>query len=183
MAKIPFSKLNIKLKSEIREKEYQTSKGEVIKFEVLSYLPIKEKIEVISNIVNYSMDDNGFYNPIRLKIFTTLEIIYAYTNLTFSDSMKKDPFKLYDLLVQSNLYNDILSLIPEKEVEEIEDTVKIVVKNLYDYKNSFGGILELISNDYSSVDMDLSEIQKKINNEDTLSLIKEILPLTNASMD
>ena len=97
--------------------------------------------------------------------------------------MKKDPFKLYDLLVQSNLYNDILSLIPEKEVEEIEDTVKIVVKNLYDYKNSFGGILELISNDYSSVDMDLSEIQKKINNEDTLSLIKEILPLTNASMD
>ena len=46
--------------------------------------PINEKIDMISRIINWSLDDNGFYNPIRVKIFTALEIMYSYTNLTFT---------------------------------------------------------------------------------------------------
>ena len=63
---------------------YVNSKNETIEFEVKKYLPIEEKMEMISNIINQSVDDNGFYNPMRIKIFTTLEVIYAYTNLNFT---------------------------------------------------------------------------------------------------
>jgi hypothetical protein len=34
----------------------------------------------------------------------SLEIIYNYTNLSFTEKMKEDPFKLYDILINNNLY-------------------------------------------------------------------------------
>ena len=47
------------------------------------YLPLKDKIELVNNVINQSVDDNGFYNPIRVKLYMTLEIVYAYTNISF----------------------------------------------------------------------------------------------------
>ena len=63
MAKLPFSKLNIKANTNI-----STLGIGDIEIEVKEYLPIEEKLNLISRIVNQSVDDNGFYNPIKIKI-------------------------------------------------------------------------------------------------------------------
>ena len=182
MAKVPFSKLQASVNGEVTRMLYYNKAGEEVYYEVKHYLPIKEKLELVSNIINQSIDDNGFYNPMRVKMFMVLEIIYAYTNLSFTDKMKEDPFKLYDILVSAGIFTDIIDVIREKDWQEIQQNVWDVIKNIYDYKNSVAGILEMISNDYSAVNFNLEEIQNKLGSSESLELIKEILPLTNAAM-
>ena len=97
MAKVPFSKLQAVMNSSESILSYSNKAGEEIKYEVKSYLPFKEKLELVSSVINQSVDENGFYNPMRVKLYMTLETVYAYTNLSFTEKMKEDPFKLYDI--------------------------------------------------------------------------------------
>lgn len=182
MAKVPFSKFQAKVDSGITKLFYSNLAGEEICYEVKHYLPIQEKLELVGRIVNYSVDDNNFYNPMRVKIFMVLEVTYAYTNLSFTEKMKDDPFKLYDTLVSTGIFANIIDVIRENDWQEIQQNVWDVIKNIYDYKNSIAGILEMISNDYSAVNLNLEEIQNKLGSPESLELIKEILPLTNAVM-
>ena len=182
MAKVPFSKLQANLKTDVIECSYNNKNNEPIIFEVKTYLPFEKKLELVSNVINQSIDDNGFYNPMRVKLFMTLEIIYAYTNLNFTDKMKEDPFKLYDILVSTGIFANIIEAICENDWIEIQENVWATIKNLYDYKNSAMGILDMISTDYKNVDFDLSAIQEKLADPNSLDLLKEILPLANTSM-
>ena len=94
MAKVPFSKLQACINGSDCTVGYYNKAGEEIRYEVKHYLPIKEKLELVSRIINQSVDDNGFYNPMRVKLYMVLEVVYAYTNLSFTEKMKEDPFKL-----------------------------------------------------------------------------------------
>lgn len=179
MAKVAFSKLNAKVKEEVTQIKWEVSDSEIIFFEVRTYLPIEEKINMISRIINLSIDENNFYNPIRLKIFMALELIYAYTNLSFSTKQKENIFKLYDQLVSSGLYDNIIDCIPKSEIQEVEHIIITIIDNVYKYKNSALGIIDSISKDYSNVDNSLEEISDKLADPNILSLIKEIVPLMN----
>lgn len=178
MAKVPFSKLQAKVDGGATRNSYYNLAGEEIYYEVKHYLPIEEKLELVSRIINQSIDDNGFYNPMRVKLYMVLEITYAYTNLSFTEKMKEDPFKLYDILVSTGIFTDIIDVIREKDWSEIQDNVWTTIKNIYNYKNSVMGILENIANDYNNLNFDLEEIQKNISNPENLTLLKEIIDLS-----
>ena len=133
MAKVPFSKFQAKVDSGITKLFYSNLAGEEICYEVKHYLPIQEKLELVGRIVNYSVDDNNFYNPMRVKIFMVLEVTYAYTNLSFTEKMKDDPFKLYDTLVSTGIFANIIDVIRENDWQEIQQNVWDVIKNIYDF--------------------------------------------------
>ena len=181
MAKVPFSKLQANLKADMIECSYNNKNNEPIIFEVKTYLPFEKKLELVSNVINQSIDDNGFYNPMRIKLFMTLEIVYAYTNLNFTDKMKEEIFKLYDILISTGIYNNILDIIKD-EYDTIKDNIYDTIENIYKYKNSIMGILEAVSANYSDLNLNLDTIQNKLADPNSLSLIKEIMPLTNANM-
>jgi len=46
---------------------------------------MEDKSKVIENIINWSLDSTNFANPIRIKMNTVLEIMFAYTNINFTD--------------------------------------------------------------------------------------------------
>ena len=175
MAKIPFSKLDVKVNCIENAVTYTNSKGEEIIFQVKSYLPVKEKMDLVSRIINQSPDDNGFYNPMRVKLYTTLEVVYAYTNLTFTPKQKEDPFKLYDLLVSTGLYDNITSHICAEDLEELEESIWDTIKSIYNYKNSVMGILDDISTDYSNLNLDASEIHSKLADPENMALLRQVL--------
>lgn len=170
MAKLPFSKLGIKMVNDVQIVEWED-----YSFEVIQYLPFTKKLEMISNIVNLSIDDNGYYNPMRVKFFTTLETLYAYTNLTFTEKMKEDAFKLYDIVVSSGLFDAVVNALPEKEWKDIQENVQLTITNIYTYRNSAMGILETISTDYSNLDLDATNIQSKLSDPDNLALLKDVI--------
>ena len=175
MAKIPFSKLDVKINGSDCITTYYNSKNEEVQYEVKQYLPIKDKMDLVSRIINQSVDDNGFYNPIRVKLYMVLEIVYAYTNLSFTAKQKEDPFKLYDLLVSTGIFHNIVSYICENDWKEIQDSVWTTIKNIYDYQNSAMGILDTISTDYSNLNLDATEIQKKLADPENLDLLRNVM--------
>lgn len=175
MAKVPFSKLQAKVDGGATQNFYYNLAGDEIYYEVKHYLPIEEKLELVSRIINQSIDDNGFYNPMRVKLYMVLEIVYAYTNLSFTEKMKEDPFKLYDILVSTGIFTDIIDVIREKDWSEIQENVWSTINNIYNYKNSVVGILDTISSDYSNLNLDASEIQQKLADPENMSLLKDVL--------
>jgi hypothetical protein len=49
------------------------------------------------------------------------------------------------MVLSSGLFNKIVELIPEDEWEDLQNTVWHTISNIYEYKNSAAGILELLS--------------------------------------
>ena len=170
MAKVSFTKLGLKKNEEVGILHINEQD-----IEVKQYLPINEKLELISSVINSSADENNFSNPVKENVFLTLEILYHYTNINFTDKQKEDPVKLYDLVVSSGLVNKVTDLIPEEELDEVINGVAQSVKAIYTYKNSVLGILESISQDYSALNLDATEIQQKLADPDNMALLKQVL--------
>lgn len=170
MAKIPFTKLKLVKKDETVTFLYNEQEITVKK-----YLPVNEKLELISRVINAAADENRFYNPVKLDIFLNLEIVFAYTNINFTDKQKEDPSKLYDLLVQNDLLKEIISHIPTEEYDILETNLDDIVDSIYQYQNSVFGILDTVSADYNNLNLDASEIQQKLGDKDNLSFLREVL--------
>lgn len=170
MAKVSLTKLGLKVNQNVKNIEFNE---QII--EVKQYLPINEKLELISSVINSAADENNFSNPVKENVFLTLEILYHYTNINFTDKQKEDPVKLYDLVVSSGLVNKITDLIPEEELDEVINGVAQSVKAIYTYRNSVLGILESISQDYSALNLDATKIQQKLADPDNMALLKQVL--------
>ena len=170
MAKVSLTKLGLKVNQNVKNIEFNE---QII--EVKQYLPINEKLELISSVINSAADENNFSNPVKENVFLTLEILYHYTNINFTDKQKEDPVKLYDLVVSSGLVNKVTDLIPEEELDEVINGVAQSVKAIYTYRNSALGILESISQDYSALNLDATEIQQKLADPDNMALLKQVL--------
>ena len=177
MAKVPFSKLQASVDGCSIKTFFYDKSGNEVYYEVKHYLPFKEKLEMITKIVNQSVDDNGFYNPMRVKLYTVLEVVFAYTNLSFTEKQKEDPFKLYDLLVSTGIFMNVLKEIAEHDWTDIQDNIKTTIDNIYNYRNSIYGILNSISQDYAETSMNLENLSSIINDPNSLGLLKQILPL------
>lgn len=170
MAKISLTKLGLKVNQDIKTIEFNEQT-----IEVKQYLPVNNKLELISNIINASHDDNNFANPVKVSVFTTLEIMYFYTNINFTDKQKEDPTKLYDMLISSGLVAAVVNAIPKAEYNEVLCGVSDSIDAVYTYQNSIMGILDNISTDYSNLNLDASEIHKNLADPNNMALLKQIL--------
>ena len=170
MAKVSFTKLGLKKKEEIKN---ITINDQVI--EVKQYLPISDKINIITNVIENSADDNNFANPVKVEVFANLEIMYAYTNISFTDKQKGDPTKLYDLLEENGIIAEVIAAIPENEYALLLGWIDETIEAFYTYRNSVMGIMEQISTDYSNLSLDATEIQQKLADPQNLELLKDIM--------
>ena len=170
MAKVSLTKLGLKINQDAKTVDFN---GQNI--EVKQYLPVNEKLELISNVINASADDNNFANPIKVSVFTTLEVLYAYTNINFTDKQKEDPTKLYDTVISSGLVAEVVNAIPEAEYHELLTGIADSIDAVYKYYNSIFGILDRISQDYSDLDLDVNKITQTLNDPQNISLLKDIV--------
>ena len=146
-----------------------------IEVEVKQYLPINEKLQLISNVINAAADENNFSNPIKEDLFGTLEIIYAYTNLGFTEKQKEDPAKLYDDMISSGFADAIIKEIPSEEYNTIVNGINECTKAIYTYRNSLLGILEATVADYGNLELDANDLQSKMADPNNMALLKDVL--------
>lgn len=145
------------------------------KIEITQYLPLEKKLEVISSVVNESVDLKGYYAPYRLDLFMTIAIVQNYTNITITEKQQEDLGKLYDLLVSSGLYDEIKNNIPISEINYLEENISKTIHSIYEYKNSALGIMDAISKDYKDVTFDASKIQEALESGKGLETVREVL--------
>lgn len=165
-----FAKLGLKLENNI--KTIVINDQEI---EVKQYLPINDKLDLIATVINLSMDDNNFANPVKVQVYTKLEIIFRYTNLSFTDKQKEDLVKIYDLLESNHIFDLIITEIPESEYKYIYESTEKCVKEIYAYSNSIMGVLERLSADYSQTSFDIDALKTKLDNIGDVSLLQDIV--------
>ena len=171
MAKVSFSKLGLTKNQEVKILNWNEQN-----IEVRQYLPISEKLELISNVINFAHDGNAnFANPVQVEVFTGLELLYAYTNISFTDKQKEDPAKLFDLVKSSRLLDNVIMLIPANEYTDLVTGVQNSITAIYAYQNSVMGVLDNISTDYSGLNLDATEIQKALSDPNNMALLKNVL--------
>ena len=170
MPKIGFTKLGLKPNNEIQYIEFNEQT-----IEVKQYLPVEEKLELITKVLELSHDSNNFSNPIKVQVYTALEMIDRYTNISFTEKQKENPTKLYDLLSGNGLLEKIIDAIPQIEYDELTHGIYDTIDAVYSYQNSVLGILETVSQDYSNLNLDATEIQKKLADPNNMELLKDIM--------
>ena len=165
-----FAKMGLKLNTNV----VNISIGDQ-QIEVKQYLPINDKLVLISNVINQAADENNFANPIKLDVFAALEIVFSYTNIVFTDKQKEDLIKLYDVLESNNVFNTVISAIPEAEYKSIVEGIDACAQAIYTYRNSALGIMESITQNYDALNLDVEKLQESIGDEKNLAFLKEVL--------
>ena len=154
MAKVPYSKLGLTKNTEVKTINWNNQK-----IEVLQYLPTDEKTKLFERVLQSSVDDNNYYNITKVNFWIDLEIIFTYTNISFTEKQKEDLFKLYDTIKGSGLLKAVKDNMNKEELVEVIETVWDTIKNLYAYHNSAMGIMEAITADYSNLNLETTEIR------------------------
>lgn len=171
MAKVTFNKLNLIKNTEIKNIDINEN---II--EVKQYLPVEEKLELISYIANMAHDeDYNFSNPVKVEVFAGIGIIKYYTNITFTEKQLENPAKIYDLLNSNNVINNVIAAIPSNEYDEIRTGIEDTIKSIYQYQNSALGILDTIGQDYSDLNLEADTINEKLSNPDNMKLLRDVL--------
>lgn len=137
--KISFANLKLKVNTEVNEFEYLNNK-----FEVLKYLPVSDKYDLISIVLQNSKRREGFYDPIQLEKYFNLYIVYMYSNINFTDKQKEDANKLYDILESNGIINEIISHMEENEYADLLDKLNETINNEMSYVTTAAAIIRNI---------------------------------------
>lgn len=169
MAKISFSKLGLKVNNEVININFN---DQVI--EVKQYISVNDKLKLISEVINNTIDEHSFCNPVKVKVYLALGILDYYTNINLTEKQKEDPVKLYDCFQSSKLLHQICNAIPEEEFNDLTEGTWDSINAIYTYNNSAMGIMDNITTNYKNTNLDTNKLIEELNNMDT-SLIQDVL--------
>lgn len=174
MAKISFTKLN-KIKS-LPVVEISIDDQKVL---VEQYLPLEEKVSLITSVIEQSgNDEEGFFNIVKLDAYYIIEMIKAYTNISFTEKQLEDTTKLYDAIRLNDIWAAVADAIPGAEREYIWSNIMALAREITTYNNSVLGVLKAISSDRNGLNFDVQEIMNNLNDPEALKLLKSMVDMT-----
>ena len=141
MAKVSYSSLKLKLNNNVKTFNFNGSE-----IEVLQYLAVEDKYDLVMITLQNSLED-GIYNPVKMDLFFHLYLVYLYTNISFTDKQKEDPYKIFNMLKSNGLLDLVLSNINEEEYTTLFKFLEEVSKVKTEYNRSAIGLLQSVIHD------------------------------------
>ena len=142
---------------------------------IKQYLPIKDKADLMTYVIQSSFDSNGLLNPLRQEIYTVIGILRWYSNINFTDTMLKDIEKTYDIICLNNLYNQIIDNIDIEERTNLQLLLSKVIFETSAHINSFAGQLQYARTDYQNLNFDMEQIEKTLQDPNQIGFLKEVM--------
>lgn len=165
---------SMKLKVDTSTKTVDLGNG--ISVEILKYLPVREKYSLIENTLQNSYE-NGIYNPVKLDMHFALNLIYAYSNISFTDKQKEDEEKLYDTLQSNGIMDKIIDAIDDDEYNNIYTMLIETEDKYYNYRKTISGML----NEFSDTLNQKSELLKEISETFDPNQFQNVLEFAQAA--
>ena len=165
MAKVSFGTLKLK-----KQETTTTIKIADKDIEVLNYLPIEDKYDLIQATLQQSVEGIGF-NEILIEMNFYLNVVFLYSNISFTETQKEDRYKLYDILESNGVINEIINAIPVQEFKSLMDSFDLEKKRVDRENRSSAGILNNIINKLPNKAQETSDILKNINFEDMKDVV------------
>ena len=163
MSKITYTGLKLKVNTE-------TNPVGDTGIEVLKYLPVEDKIDLI-NICLQSAKEGAIFNQVKLDAYFHIYLVMMYSNLNFTEKKKEEPLKLYDTLQSNGLLNQIIAAIDEEEYNNLVQFLNHQMEDVYTYKNTIGGIVSEIIEQLPARADDLAKIMQRFDPEKFKSVI------------
>ena len=175
MAKVAYSKLNCKLNTEIKTVEVAD-----VAIDVRQYLPIQEKLALIGRVIELAHEQDANYsNPVKADVYMLMEMVFAYTNITFTDKQQEEFLKTYDLLKSNKFFENFYNHMKNDEYNQLKEWIIDALTHIYQYNNSLMGMLENSQTNFDNLNLDAEEIRSKLADPENLTLLKQIAPLMN----
>lgn len=173
--KTTFTKLGLKAKKVATSCQINDN----ISLEIRQYLPIDEKANLIQFIVNHALDQmTGCFSPVRVEVYFSIAVCKWYAGITFTDKQMAEVSKTYDLLEENGVIDKIISVIPENEINFMNELVNDTIDDIARYNSSAAGIVQAMSANADGLDNQITEILDKVKNGEnmeTLSVIKDVV--------
>lgn len=141
MAKVSYANLKLKTNDTISTFDFNGNK-----IEVLKYLPIEDKYDLVMITLQKALD-NGIYNAMKVDVFFHLHLVYMYTNLSFTDKQKENELKLYDTLKSNGFIDLLLETIEESEYNFLYECINEIISDSLNYRNTAGAVIQSLIND------------------------------------
>ena len=154
--------------------------GEDSVLKVANYLPIKDKGNLITFVVDMALDvTTGCFSPVRVETYFALAICRWYGDMVFDDDdIQINVALTYDTLETNGIIDAIMNAIPKDELEFIQDLVKDTISDIARYNSSAAGIIQMMNQNASQLDTQITNILDSIKNGEnleTLSVIKDMV--------
>lgn len=172
MAKVSYSSLKLKVNSEVKKFTWEDKE-----IEVLQYLPISDKYDLIM-IALQKAKEGDIYNPIKLDMYFHLNLVYLYTNLSFTEKQKENEEKIFDTLVSTNLLSMIMENIPEEEFEDLWDKMNEYMKSELQYSTTTAAVIKSIISDLPTQAQAAMDIVNQFD-PDKFKAVKEFAEAAN----
>lgn len=128
---------NMKLKTNTTVNTFQFC-GQ--KIEVLNYLPATDKYDLLMITLQKSLEGN-IYNEFKLNLFFELNLVYMYTNISFTEKQREDEFKLYDTLKSNGFFELFYETMNEDEYNDLFEQITALKTTMEKSRGSVAGII------------------------------------------
>ncbi len=176
MAKVTYASLKLKTNTDVKTVDFN---GKNI--EVLQYLPIEDKYDLV-NITLQEAKEHGVYHPVKLDALFHLNLVYMYTNLTFTDKQKENEMELYDALQSSGLIDLVVSAINENEYNTLIEYLEVLKEDCVEYEESLNGVFQNFITHVSEGSQQISEIMKDFDTNQFMEVLN-FAKATNGGRD
>ena len=141
MTQVTYAGLKLKVNTDVKTFDWEDKK-----IEVLQYLPITDKYDLVM-IALQKAKEGDIYNPIKLDMYFHLNLVYMYSNIKFTDKQKEDEEKIFDTLVSSGLLDKILENMEQDEFEDLWSKLNEYMNNELRYTTTAAALIKSIIND------------------------------------
>ena len=118
--KVSYANMKLKTKNSVKTFDFCGQK-----IEVLKYLPAQDKYDLLMVTLQKSLEGN-IYNDFKLDLFFELNLVYMYTNITFTEKQREDEFKLYDNLKSNGFFELFYNALDETEYNDLLDQLTLL---------------------------------------------------------
>ena len=141
MAKISYANMKLKINTDVNTFDFCGQKVEVLK-----YLPAQDKYDLLMITLQKSYED-GIYNDFKLNLYFSLNLVYMYTNISFTEKQREDELKLFDNLKSNGFFDKFYEALEDDEYNELFDQLNEIKDSLVYYNSGVNSILEKFIND------------------------------------
>lgn len=142
---------------------------------VRQFVDVETKMKIVNLIINVSFGDvDGAkkYNPIVRDIMFVYCLLEYYTDLKVPDNKF---YEVYDLATKSGLVNELLSNIPEKELNNLNKMLEESLEEEYKYLDRKGSFVNTVTQlTEAFVNFDINDFTNKVENLKNADILKGI---------
>ena len=139
--KVSYANMKLKVNTSVKTFDF---KGQ--KVQVLQYLPAQDKYDLLMVTLQKSLED-GMYNEFKLNLYFELNLVYMYTNISFTEKQREDEFKLYDTLKSNGFYEQFFQAMNEDEYNELFAQLNSIKSASFANKMSIGAVINKLIDD------------------------------------